>query len=342
MGLEHLKLSAIIKNIPIGLLTAAPDGAIEEYNASFLTALNLSSIENIRTLNELHKAVLKSERREYSSITQKLLDMSNWVGAEFALNINGLDKQYKLQKTVISREGESFFVMFSILETSKIARDNELSAWREISRKLAHEIKNPLLPIQISAERLRLQSGNTRKIMEILPESIDNILSSVDMINKLVTDFSKFAKLTDIKKESVDIVSLLEEIFKDFAEFHDVKFALEYDKKPIISGDRPRLGYVFNHLIKNGIEALDKKGEIRVKIEENDGFVVIHFFDNGPGIDREILSKLFKPYFTTKTDGTGLGLTMVYRIIELHKGGIEFAPADEGAHFILRLPARRF
>jgi len=339
---EHLKLSAIVKNIPVGLITASPDGTIEEYNDAFLTSINLKSIENIRTLQELHETVLKKERNEYSSITQKLISADKWTEVTVSLNTGGTEKKYNLQKKIIFREETPFFMIFSIQEMTKMARDNELTAWREISRKLAHEIKNPLLPIQISAERLRLQSGNPQKLADILPESVNMILSSVDMINKLVSDFSKFAKLTGIKKEPLDIEALLDEVIKNFASFSGVKFELKYDEKMIIPGDRPRLKDVFYNLIKNSIEALEQKGEIRIEIKEEHGFAVIHFYDNGPGLPETTLSNLFKPYFTTKTEGTGLGLTIVYRIIELHKGKIEFDNTGGGAHFIIRLPTGGF
>lgn len=223
------------------------------------------------------------------------------------------------------------------------------AAWGEVARRLAHEIKNPLTPIQLSAERIRRKYLDKvdRADRSTLDRATRTIAQQVESLKEMVNSFSKYAQPAQMRIESTDLNHLVQ----DVAELHkrdDRPILITLDlasRLPPISADRDRLRQVLNNLIINARDALsDTDGpEIHIATRNNQdletGYIELYVEDNGPGVPEDMLDRLFEPYVTTKEKGTGLGLAIVKRIVEEH-GGTLWAEnrAPKGARVTIRLP----
>ncbi|MBO6484412.1 MAG: HAMP domain-containing protein [Pelagibacteraceae bacterium] len=233
-------------------------------------------------------------------------------------------------------------------QQDKLLDAERYSAWEIVARKLAHEIKNPLTPIQLSIDRLR------GKYSERLKDEKKDFVSYLETINRqikdiegLVNEFSDFARmpLPILKKTNVlEIINRSIEFYK--MSNKDLKIELKNSSKEkyFINGDNEQLHRVFLNLIKNSIEAIQEKkqkvtnlqGKINIEIIKNNEYIVIKMLDNGTGFND--IKNITKPYFTTKRDGTGLGLPIVTKIINEHKGDINFTKNSKGAEIDISLP----
>ncbi len=222
------------------------------------------------------------------------------------------------------------------------------AAWGEVARRLAHEIKNPLTPIQLSAERLRHKYLATMPAedAEVLDRSTHTIVQQVEAMKEMVKAFSDYARPPKMRLERMELNRVINEVVDLYrADRRPLSFDLQLlARVPYIEADVGKLRQVLHNLIKNALEAAGG-GDTRIAItsncadEANCSFVELRFSDNGPGIPEDLMGNLFEPYVTNKPKGTGLGLAIVKKIIEEH-GGMIWAenPPDGGACFIIRLP----
>ena len=234
-------------------------------------------------------------------------------------------------------------VFDDVTELLKAQRD---AAWGEVARRLAHEIKNPLTPIQLSAERLRhkylgkLPNEDAR----VLDRATHTIVQQVEAMKAMVNDFSDYAKPTRLNIEPLQIDALLAAVLALYEGGTQHVTLATGAPGLVIEADPVRLRQVMHNLLKNALEASGERGEVRVSSrigeEEGNHFVEIAVSDNGPGFDPELIQQVFEPYVTSKTKGTGLGLAIVKRIVAEH-GGLVHAenPVDGGGRVVLRLPA---
>ncbi|MDP1659865.1 MAG: ATP-binding protein, partial [Methylotenera sp.] len=201
------------------------------------------------------------------------------------------------------------------------------AAWGEVARRLAHEIKNPLTPIQLSAERMshKLLKKLDVADAEMLKRSTETIVNQVDAMKKMVNEFSEYARSPSPQLQRLDLNSLIKEV----ASFYDqpttkIKLSLEKHACPI-KGDITMLRQVIHNLLQNAQDALVEHPDAVIEVSTNiqNGMLVLVVEDNGTGFPEEMMLHAFEPYMTTKTHGTGLGLAIVKKIIEEHKGGIK-------------------
>jgi len=232
----------------------------------------------------------------------------------------------------------------------RLKQSERVAAWREIARRIAHEIKNPLFPIQMSIETLvKVWDRKHPDFEEIFKESTDTILEEVARMKRIVTEFSDFARMPaprPVETELLDLVTQVVSLHRDTAP--EVDLHVVGDEEVVVEVDQDQLRQALINLVKNGLEALrGSEGEapegssleVRVTPAEDAALVVIT--DNGPGMDEATQQKLFVPYFTTKAEGTGLGLAIVHRIIAEHGGTIRVDSQEGvGTRFVLRLPLR--
>ncbi|MDD5033833.1 MAG: ATP-binding protein [Methylococcaceae bacterium] len=222
------------------------------------------------------------------------------------------------------------------------------AAWGEVAQRLAHEIKNPLTPIQLSAERLKhkLSKGLGENEMEVLNRSTRTIIQQVEAMKSMVNAFAEYAKPSIINLQQLDLAALIEEVTALYPPQSGIEFELSLDRKlPKISADPVRLRQVLHNMIKNAQEAMppESRGNMQITahlMQENSiSQIEILLRDNGPGIPPEQTVGVFDPYVTTKNKGTGLGLAIVKKIIEEHGGSIRLDPSFKGgAGFAIRLP----
>jgi len=223
------------------------------------------------------------------------------------------------------------------------------AAWGEVARRLAHEIRNPLTPIQLSAERLQYKLAKSLDApeAEMLERATRTIVQQVEAMKSMVNAFSEYAKPSVVRQEKVDMAKLIEEVVALYPPPSGLTFTLAMTEGlPKVSGDPVKLRQVLHNLIKNAQEAMPMSPPgcidiLTTRVEDNRRhWLEIRLHDNGPGIPPEHRDRVFEPYVTTKARGTGLGLAIVKKIIEEHGGSIQVdSQADTGAGFTIRLPA---
>jgi len=214
------------------------------------------------------------------------------------------------------------------------------AAWGEVARRLAHEIKNPLTPIQLSAERMRrrLLAGMSEGDAEILERGTRTIVQQVQTMQQMVNAFSEYARAPDMQISHFSLNQLVTEV-ADLYRSQDPRARIRLDLDPAITGieaDRGRVRQIFNNLLTNALEALDGTPEPLVEIGTHSdvtpeaAYAEVTVCDNGPGFQRDLLGRVFDPYVTSKPKGTGLGLAIVKKIVEEHGGRIDADNRPQG------------
>jgi two-component system, NtrC family, nitrogen regulation sensor histidine kinase NtrY len=235
-------------------------------------------------------------------------------------------------------------VVLVLDDVTPLIRAQKVAAWREVARRLAHEIKNPLTPIQLSAERLRRHfAGAPPQAKALVEECSQTIIGEVESLKGLVDEFSQFARMpsprtvpTDLGQLITDTVALYNGIFTEVR--IEQRFA---PGVPLVRLDGEQIRRVIINLVDNAIEAMERRGEIVVETQLDPANNVVRVFvaDNGPGIPPAEREKLFLPYYSTKRRGSGLGLAIVRRIIAEHGGSIEVGDnTPRGTRFTIELP----
>ena len=230
-------------------------------------------------------------------------------------------------------------------QQEKLIINERHEAWGSLARKLAHEIKNPLTPIQLTIDRLKEKYSNLleNKDSESFKDNLKIINNQIKQIGNLVNEFSDFARMPKPTLVENNIVTLLQENVKLLKELDKtIKIDLSISsEKIILNSDREQISRVFLNLIKNSIESIQQKTEnesnfrkkITIELTENDDHINLIIVDSGIGFEKFSgnIKDILNPYFTTKKNGTGLGLSIVNKIINDHNGKIEFIPRNDGA-----------
>lgn len=226
-----------------------------------------------------------------------------------------------------------------------LARSERESAWREMAKQVAHEIKNPLTPMRLSIQHLqRAMHDKSPGIEEKLDRMMKNMLEQIDTLSTIATEFSNFAKMPKPNNERMDLIQTIRtsiDLFKENDEGAQIHFYPAGITEAIVFADREQWLRVFNNLVKNAIQAIpeDREGHIRITLEQQGEKFLVSVNDNGSGISEEVIDKIFVPNFTTKTAGMGLGLAMVKNIVESADGRIWFdTTKGEGTTFYVTLP----
>lgn len=222
---------------------------------------------------------------------------------------NGISdmKELKASFNLMSRELET-------IQTRLLLAEKEM-IWKDLSRILAHEIKNPLTPIQLVAQRLeeRMES-DPQKVCDILPESISIISQEIENLRLLAQDFSNYAKVSQPTKEELLPATLIQEIVKSYSQ--DYKIELELADDMNILFDKTHFYQIITNILQNAIDATGDEGQIRIRLYGERSYVVLSIEDEGKGIHSEDLSRIFEPYFSRKSKGTGLGLALVKKLCD--------------------------
>lgn len=229
----------------------------------------------------------------------------------------------------------------------QLAQSERESAWRDMAKQVAHEIKNPLTPMKLSVQQLlRSFDPNDPNAHSKLTKVSNSLIEQIDALTKIANEFSSFAKMPRPNEEDVDLVQIIENVIEVFQETGGTIIELTGEKSVHLKVDKDQMIRVFNNLIKNAIQAIaensDAYGAIKIHLQKEDALLKISINDNGVGINEEQRSKIFTPYFTTKSTGTGIGLSMVKQIILNHGGTIYFeSNGVVGTTFFIELPLNR-
>jgi two-component system nitrogen regulation sensor histidine kinase NtrY len=228
-------------------------------------------------------------------------------------------------------------------QRAQLERTHRLEAWAEMARQVAHEIKNPLTPIQLSAEHLRrVHADRGQPMGPVLEGCVDAILGQVRLLRQISAEFSNFASSPTARPAAVNLPELVNEIVAPYRTglTGRVEISNEVDEDlPLVFVDRVLIGRALANIIENALHAMPGTGTITLTTEQEPGIVVLRVRDTGVGMDEEALSRVFEPYFSTKATGTGLGLPIARRNVELSGGRIEVeSTKGVGTTVILRLP----
>jgi signal transduction histidine kinase len=226
----------------------------------------------------------------------------------------------------------------------ELAEMSKKVAWTEMARKVAHEIKNPLTPIQLSAEHvLKVYEDKRGDLDKALKESMSYIISEVENLRRIAQEFMEIARDTTVRKEPVDLRVLLEETLQPYRRLlaERIRFKVVAEGSDFrASGDAAKLKTAFRNIIANAIEAISQQGEVALSIGRKGRVFTISVRDSGPGMSKETVDRIFDLYFSTKDAGTGLGLPITKKIVEEHGGTIRVASEPgEGTTVVIDLPA---
>lgn len=334
----------ILQNVSAGVISLDETGKITTINRF---AENLLSIDKTLFLGLKYKDVLPNYQAAIVDGFIEELHLTGKITVEQHIRLNVLGRTYSLLVNFTRLEDEGgkpigFVLVFDNL--TKLEKMQRMAAWREVAKRIAHEIKNPLTPIQLSAQRLR------RRYPEILNEEnsifdqcTNTIITQVDELKRLVSEFSQFARMPKVQKSPEDLGKLAKSTLFLYQEGHkNITFTCqETEVIPIFSFDAEQIKRCLINLLDNAVAVLPNGGNIDIELSldpENDK-VFLKVFDNGPGISKDNKLKLFEPYFSTKKTGTGLGLAIVSTIVADHNGYIRVEDNEPvGSVFIIELP----
>jgi nitrogen fixation/metabolism regulation signal transduction histidine kinase len=234
----------------------------------------------------------------------------------------------------------AFNRMAAEIERSRadLLRAERIAAWRDVAQRIAHEIRNPLTPVKLAVHRLR---GRMERDSEA-QESLRSIAEEVESLQRIAETFSEFAKLPEPRFERIDLARIAKSVVDLFrpAAPH-IAFDVEGDDQTPLLADPDQMRRAATNLIKNAIEAVgDAKGRVRVRVHSEEGRAKLEVLDDGPGVPAEVRASLFRPGFTTKSGGSGLGLALVHRIARDHDGELRLGESTAGGHFVLEIPTR--
>ena len=228
-----------------------------------------------------------------------------------------------------------------------LAKSERESAWREMAKQIAHEIKNPLTPMKLSVQHLlRAWKDGEKNYNNHIDKVANNLIEQIDNLSAIASEFSNFAKMPKAKNQKIDLVQKIKNSVELFTNTKDITIKTNFHKNqnvPVL-GDKEQLSRMFINLIKNAIQSIPEnvKGKIDVELMTTKTTALVKIRDNGKGIPDELKEKLFMPNFTTKSSGMGLGLAIVKNIVESCNGKIDFeTELGKGTTFTLEFPIFR-
>jgi len=229
-------------------------------------------------------------------------------------------------------------------QRSELERTHRLEAWAEMARQVAHEIKNPLTPIQLSAEHLRrVHADRGEPLGEVLDSCVTSILGQVRLLRQISSEFSSFASSPTARVAPVDLPELVAEVVDPYRTGLAGRVNIDNRVSPALPRvlvDRTLIARALSNVVENALHAMPGAGSLTLTTEVAPGEVLLHVRDTGVGMDEEALARVFEPYFSTKATGTGLGLPIARRNVEVSGGAIEVeSRKGAGTTVTLRLPA---
>lgn len=353
------QLEAVLGSVGTGVISVDAQGKLTTLNQAAGQLLELSPRE---VLGRSFEEVLRAHSAALADALAESLD-----GTSSDKPVRNVQWNFRKGNTTKALTGsvtllrEGWGVVVTIEDVTLLVKGQREMAWREVARRIAHEIKNPLTPIKLSAQRLQRRMVHYRdREGDILKECTDTIIRHTDELKELVNEFSNFARFPEISPVPNDLNLALNEVVTLFRQAHpDVILQFVPEKNmPIFEFDRDQIKRVLINLLDNAVSALqappsdvtkeimktdpskrEKRVEVLTHYNDDLKMAAILVRDNGPGMVEEVRDRVFEPYFSTKTEGTGLGLAIAKRIVNDHDGFIRVHSAPgEGTEFLIELP----
>lgn len=342
---RRLYMEIVLANVAAGVVSASADGRIQ-------------------TINKSAERMLRLDRKDVIG-----RHYSDFIGEEYVKLINGLfqdgtlfrkgfiERQIRLPvgnriltllvhlNVLFDDKGDYVGLVGVFEDLTEIEKAQRMAAWREVARRIAHEVKNPLTPIQLSAQRLRRKYGEklAKEDGKVFEDCTNMIISQVEALKGLVNEFSSFARMPALDPRAEKISEIIIQAIRLYKEAQTGVHIVykEGENIPLIKIDKEQIKRVMINLLDNAIAAMKGQGEIRIKLEHesNMGVLRISVEDNGKGIPPDLKAHIFEPYFSTKKHGTGLGLAIVNTIVSDHQGSVRVEDnLPAGSRFIVELP----
>jgi two-component system nitrogen regulation sensor histidine kinase NtrY len=332
----------VLKNVSAGVITLDAEGTVTTINKSAERMLNIKADA---ILNKSYKHLLDGQ---YNHLAKEIIhDLStsrnDAVRLPMRLTIEGRPRSFLAHINALRDDAGNHMGLVMVFDDlTEMEKAQRMVAWREVARRIAHEVKNPLTPIILSAQRLKRKfAGNLND--EVFDECIHMIIDQVELIRNLVNEFSAFAKFPSADPKPCELPPIIEETVALYEEGHpNIRFDTRTrDQCPILNLDRQQIKQAMINLIENAIAAIKAHGEIMITVTHDSILkrVRIEVADDGPGISNADKTRLFEPNFSTKKAGMGLGLTIVSTIVGDHGGVISVQDNHpQGAKFVIELP----
>lgn len=330
-------IEAVLSGVSAAVIGLDANGKITIANKYALPILGFDSNDGLKgspklsdrvpELSQVFEAAVASGKPQYHE--------------QITIMKEGRERTLNVQVTVEEEETPTHSFVLTLDDITDLVSAQRNTAWADVARRIAHEIKNPLTPIQLSAERIKRRYGkHITEDREVFDQCTDTIIRQVGDIGKMVDEFSSFARMPVPEMSKANIKKTIREtVFLQKVGYPDIEFSIETDKGPLeMIFDNRMLSQGLINVIKNAAEAIEAypgddefKGKIIVRVNQEDHNVVIDVIDNGKGLPETNRQRLLEPYMTTREKGTGLGLAIVRKIAEDHGGTIELMDAPQVA-----------
>jgi nitrogen fixation/metabolism regulation signal transduction histidine kinase len=350
---QHTYLETVLSHLSSGVLSFDSNRKLRTHNSRACEILDIDDLDKLYDLDIPALAQLQTQLKDFFLLLDKTITANQPEWEEEITLFNTRGKQVLLCRgtRLPGKQPDGSAYVFVFDDITVMLQDQRDAAWGEVARRLAHEIKNPLTPIQLSAERIRHKYLHTLNDTDkqTLDRATRTISEQVESMKEMVNAFSSYAQPVSMNIHDIDLNQLL----ADVVELHKghsatVEITLSLDESiPPMKLDSGRMRQVFNNLIVNALQALQHTENASLSVSSQSGsgknqkIVTIQIEDNGPGIQQDLLDQLFEPYVTSKAKGTGLGLAIVKKIIDEH-GGTIWAKnmKSNGSCFTIQLPVK--
>jgi two-component system nitrogen regulation sensor histidine kinase NtrY len=321
-------METVLRNVSAGVVAVDGDGTITTINRA---AERMLGIKTEKVLNRKYEEVLKPEHMKMVKIFLADMQKSGEDITEKQVAISIKDRALTLLVTtglLIDDDGQYMGMVVVFEDITQLQRAERVAAWREVARRIAHEIKNPLTPIQLSAQRLqRKYADRLGNDESIFTECTQTIISQVDVLKNLVNEFSRYARMPVSQRSPNDLNGVIKESVVLFQDAHKaITFDVQEDANiPRLNLDAEQIRRVMVNLLDNAVAAIGREhGRIEVKTfyDEPGRKARVDVVDNGCGVSDADKLKIFEPYYSTKRSGSGLGLAIVTSIISDHRGHV--------------------
>jgi two-component system nitrogen regulation sensor histidine kinase NtrY len=350
----RLLVETILSNLAVGVISLDNASRVSVVNSAAGALLQIDHI-NYRQGSLLSDLVRPEDYKTIRPIIDSLGSSDNPDGsavAEIEMRVVNGGRELLIVCTagrIVGSEGLSLGYVLLFDDITEISRSQHLAAWRDVARRIAHEIKNPLTPLQLSAQRLERLLGDNKQVSESVVDCTRSITEHVEIIKRLANEFSEYGRMPMARFVPTDLAALMRATVSNFtAQYPTVAFSFSgEDRLPEMLLDPEQIRGVLINILNNAVAAVGAKGgdgyrgevSVSVSFDRKSRRAMVEVADNGLGIPPSDKNRIFEPYFTTKRGGTGLGLAIVSSVLSEHQGEVRvFDNHPVGAKFVITLP----
>ncbi len=341
---RHYYIQTILENIGAGVVSVDKKGRITTFNKAAEKILGVRAGDVFGC--SYREAFTPALHEPIRKMSKEMTDQQKGSMEEHIDMTVGEDHLNLLVNIQVLKDPAEKYLGLVIVfdDLTQLIKTQKIAAWKEVAQGIAHEIKNPLTPIQLNTQRLRKKyRENKEDFARVFEESIDIICQEVEGMKDMLNEFQRFSRMPAPNPKPASLHKIIDDVSVLYSD-HEKKITVKKDFDSdihLIKVDAEQMRRVFINLFENALDALEENGEINIitRLDQQEKRVQVEFTDNGSGIAPEDLNKLFLPHFTTKKRGSGLGLAIINRIIVDHNGTIQVkGNVPKGTRFVIDLP----